>query len=283
MKPIRNFDLATLRSFVQIADAGSMTRAASRLNMTQSAISMQIKRLEASLGLPLFDRSVQRLSLNAAGEQLLHFARQILALNDEAWGRMTAPEYEGEIRLGVPSDIINPHIPQVLATFSRDFPKAQIKLTTDLTIYLKEQFAAGQYDIILTTEREPGGGKIISRQALLWADSETGCTWKKRPLPIAFTKGCFFRASAIEALEKANIDWFDVVVTDDDIAKNAMISAGLCVGAQLEQTQNSSIKHLPSHGLLPELPHFCIALYHQNLPNNHLVLNLVAYIERAFA
>lgn len=283
MKPIRNFDLATLRSFVQIADSGSMTRAASRLNMTQSAISMQIKRLETSLEQPLFDRSVQRLLPNAAGEQLLHFARQMLALNDEAWGRMTAPEYEGEIRLGVPSDIINPHIPQVLATFSRDFPKAQIKLTTDLTIYLKEQFVAGQHDIILTTEREPDGGKIISRQALLWTGSETGCAWKKRPLPIAFTKGCIFRTPSIEALEKANIDWFDVVVTDDDIAKNAMISAGMCVGAQLEQTQNSGVKHLPPNSLLPELPHFCIALYHQPLPNNDLALNLVSYIERAFA
>ncbi|TXH71601.1 MAG: LysR family transcriptional regulator [Thiothrix sp.] len=283
MKPIRNFDLATLRSFVQIADAGSMTRAASRLNMTQSAISMQIKRLETSLEQSLFDRSVQKLLPNAAGEQLLHFARQLLALNDEAWGRMTAPEYEVEIRLGVPSDIINPHIPQVLANFSRDFPKAQIKLTTNPTIYLKEQFAEGQQDIILTTEREPGGGKVISRQALLWTGSENGCVWKKRPLPIAFTKGCIFRTTAIEALEKAQIDWVDVVVSDDDIAKQAMVSAGLCVGTQLEQTQCPGQKHIVHQGQLPELPYFSIALYHQNLPNNHLALSLAAYLERAFA
>jgi len=201
----------------------------------------------------------------------------------EAWGRMTAPEYEVEIRLGVPSDIINPHIPQVLANFSRDLPKAQIKLTTNPTIYLKEQFAEGQQDIILTTEREPGGGKVISRQALLWTGSENGCVWKKRPLPIAFTKGCIFRTTAIEALEKAQIDWVDVVVSDDDIAKQAMVSAGLCVGTQLEQTQCPGQKHIVHQGQLPELPYFSIALYHQNLPNNHLALSLAAYLERAFA
>ncbi|MFZ1388764.1 MAG: LysR family transcriptional regulator [Thiolinea sp.] len=283
MKGIRNFDLATLRSFVQIADAGSMTRAAARLNMTQSAISMQIKRLESSLEQSLFERSVQRMLPTAAGDQLLHFARQMLALNDEAWGRMTAPEYEGEIRLGVPSDIINPHIPDVLATFSRDFPKAGIKLTTDFTICLKEQFAEGQYDIILTTEPETDGGKIISRQALLWTSSETSCIWKKRPLPLAFTKGCIFRAAAIDVLEKAGIDWLDVVVTDDDIARQAMVRAGLCVSAQLEQTQISGVKQIVHNGQLPELPHFCVALYQQDLPNNNLAQNLVSYLEQAFA
>lgn len=283
MKVIRNFDLATLRSFVQIADSGSMTRAAARLNMTQSAISMQIKRLEMSLEQEVFERSVQRMSPTPAGEQLLHFARQMLALNDEAWGRMTAPAYEGVIRLGVAPDIINPHIPRILSTFTRDFPKVQIQLTSDLTIYLKEQFEEGAQDIILTTELAPENGKIISRQGLIWSGAENSSVWKKRPLPLGFTKGCIFRTCTIEALEAANIDWLDVVVTDDDVAKLAMISADLCVSVQLEHAYNHGVQELGHSGQLPALPDFSVAMYCNAPSNQDLTTSLAAYIERAFA
>jgi DNA-binding transcriptional LysR family regulator len=111
---LRNFDMGTLRSFVTIVDSGSMTRAASRLFMTQSAISMQIKRLETNLGLSVFDRSAQGMTTTIEGEQLLHFARQMLAVNDEGMSRLTSPDYEGQIRLAAPSDVIYPHIPSIL-------------------------------------------------------------------------------------------------------------------------------------------------------------------------
>ena len=130
---LRNLDMGTLRSFVTIADAGSMTQAASRLFMTQSAISMQIKRLESALGLNVFERSAQGMKTTSEGEQLLQFANQMLALNDEAMGRLTSPDYEGVIRFGSPCDVIYPHIPRVLKEFSRDFPpgSAQVFLGSD--------------------------------------------------------------------------------------------------------------------------------------------------------
>src|SRR5210317_771975 len=116
---LHNLDLGTLRSFVTIADSGSMTRAASRLFMTQSAISMQIKRLETSLGFSVFDRSSQGMKPTTEGEQLLQYANQMLAINDEAMGRLTSPDYEGVIRLGAPSDVIYPHVPAAIRDYSR--------------------------------------------------------------------------------------------------------------------------------------------------------------------
>ena len=98
----QTFDLGTLRSLVTIAESGSMTRAATRLFLTQSAISMQIKRLETSLGFSLFERTSQGMSPTNEGEQLLQFARRMLALNDEAMGRLTSPDYEGVVRFGTP-------------------------------------------------------------------------------------------------------------------------------------------------------------------------------------
>ncbi|HVL21867.1 MAG TPA: LysR family transcriptional regulator, partial [Amaricoccus sp.] len=82
----RHLDLTALRSFTAVADSGGVTRAATQLNLTQTAVSMQLKRLEEFLGQPLIDRSQRTVTLTAEGEQLLGYARRMLALNDEAWG-----------------------------------------------------------------------------------------------------------------------------------------------------------------------------------------------------
>ncbi|HCH23181.1 MAG TPA: LysR family transcriptional regulator, partial [Oceanospirillaceae bacterium] len=153
---LRNLDIATLRSFVTIAETGSMTRSATRLFLTQSAISMQIKRLEMSLDMVLFERSSGGMLLTSAGEQLLQYAKQMLNLNDEVIGRLTAPEFEGEIRLGVPDDIIFPRLPDILKQFARDYPRVKVKLTVDQSKALRKQYEKGQQDLILTTEFKVG-------------------------------------------------------------------------------------------------------------------------------
>ncbi|MEZ5476808.1 MAG: LysR family transcriptional regulator [Thiolinea sp.] len=203
---LRNLDLGTLRSFVAISDTGSMTRAAARLFMTQSAISMQIKRLEDSLDLRVFERSSQGMRPTSAGEQLLRYARRMLELNDEVWRRLTSPDYEGLVRLGVPSDIIYPHIPGVLKAFSRDYPQVEIRLSTAITHVLRDQFEAGTLDVVLTTERRPRpGGMVINTQALVWVGAEQGNAWKQRPLPIGLSQHCAFRPAVVDALEQAGI------------------------------------------------------------------------------
>ena len=115
----RNLDLAALRALAAIADFGGVTRAAHVLNLTQSAVSMQIKRLEESLGLSVLDRSGRGVSLTGEGEQLLAYGRRILALNDEAVERLTDSDFEGEIVIIVPHDIVYPHIPHVLRRQSK--------------------------------------------------------------------------------------------------------------------------------------------------------------------
>jgi len=281
---LRNLDMGTLRSFVTIADAGSMTRAASRLFMTQSAISMQIKRLESSLGLSVFDRSSQGMKPTTEGEQLLQYANQMLALNDEAMGRLTSPDYEGVIRLGAPGDVIYPHIPGTIREFSRDFPRVQIKFSAAGTLALKQQFDLGQHDVILTTEREPGpGGRIISTQPLLWTGAQDGVAWKRRPLPICFSRNCAFRPTVTAALDAAGIGWIDVVSSDDDLASDAMAAADLGVRAEMECVINVERQAIVHAGQLPELPSFSIALYANEKSNNHLNDTLVDYLARAYS
>lgn len=284
MNARKTLDLHTLRSFVTIADTGSMTRAAGRLHMTQSAISMQIKRLEGSVDASLFDRSKQGITPTPVGDQLLHYARQMLLLNDEAWGRLTADEFEGSVSLGVPSDIINPVIPSVLRRFSLDYPRVQVQLASSLTKKLLGQFDAGKHDIVLTTEHAPGkGGEVLSTQRLIWTGAINGLAWKKRPLPIGFSRACAFRQTVINALDSAGIDWRDVVVAEDEIAGVATLSADLCVGAELEFSEHNGRESIDHGGALPPLPDHSIIMYKATGKSTSPGAILAEYLAEAFA
>jgi DNA-binding transcriptional LysR family regulator len=157
----RHLDLPALRSLVTVAEVGGVTRAAGRLHLTQSAVSMQLKRLEDALGQPLLDRTGRGVALTAQGEHLVAHARRLLALNDEIWGRMTAQEFEGEVNFGVPHDIIYPHVPVVLQTFAADYPRVRVVLHSSFTTDLKTRMARGEMDLILTTEAGTDAGKRL--------------------------------------------------------------------------------------------------------------------------
>ena len=281
---LRNLDLGTLRSFVTIAETGSMTRAASRLFMTQSAISMQIKRLENSLGLSVFERSAQGMSPTTEGEQLLNFANQMLALNDEAMGRLTSADYEGQIRLGAPGDVIYPHIPGILKEFNRDYPRVQIRFSSSQTVTLRSEFEQGLHDVVLTTEKTPGqGGKVISTQSLVWIGARDGSAWKKRPLPLGFAKHCAFRSGVTRTLDAAGLTWVDIVASLDAVASEAMTSADLCVYAGLESDKSESREVIDHGGQLPDLPEYSIVLYGADNADNQIARTLAEYMQRAYA
>ncbi len=142
----RNLDLTALRSFVAVADSGGVTKASSALNLTQSAVSMQLKRLEESLGQDLLDRSGRTIGLTPAGEQLLGYGRRMLALNDDIFSKMTDDGFEGTLILGAPHDVIYPAIPRVLQLFRAEFPRMRVQLLSSWTYRLLELFEQGKCD-----------------------------------------------------------------------------------------------------------------------------------------
>jgi DNA-binding transcriptional LysR family regulator len=283
-KRLQNFDIVTLRSFVTIVESGSMTRAASRLFITQSAISMQIKRLETQLGLSVLDRSSQGITTTVAGEQLFNFAHKMLAINDEGMNRLTSPDYEGLIRLAAPSDVIYPYVPSILKAFNRDYPRVQVKFSSGSTTNLTTQFSQGLQDVVLTTEKNPRhGGQVINTRSLIWTGADQGNAWKKRPLPLGNSKNCSFHPSATKALDSAGIDWIDMVSSADDFAIEAMISADLCVSAELEYEKHPDRVAIDHAGQLPDLPEFSVVLYCADKHDNHLAQTLAEYFLRAYA
>lgn len=253
----RNLDLTALRSFVAVADTGGVTRAAAQLNLTQSAVSMQLKRLEESLGQSLLDRSNRSVSPTAQGELLLSYGRRLLTLNDEVWNRMTDQKFEGEIMFGVPHDIVYPHIPKVLKRFSTAYPKVKVNMVSSFTSELKSLFSAGDCDVVLTTET--GGAEESVRLAsldLVWYGAPDGTTWKERPLRIAFESQCIFRPIALKALDEAQIEWEMAVDTMSSMTVEASLSADLAIQARLKGTAPQYLEEIDHGGTLPELPEF---------------------------
>ncbi len=258
----RNLDLSALRALAAIADFGGVTRAAHVLNLTQSAVSMQIKRLEDSLGLDLLDRSGRGVSLSASGDQLLTYARRILALNDEAVSRLTDSAYEGEIMVMVPHDIVYPHIPQVLRHFQQMFPRMQVKLQARNTIKAKAAYAAGECDLILTTEQhcEPGG-ETLTRLPLIWIGAPGGQAWRQRPLRLALGRYCVFRPGIIGALDRAGIPWEAAVESQSDRTLDAAVSCDMAIHALLAGTEPPHAERIAHGGTLPELGSHLVNLY----------------------
>ena len=232
----RNLDLTALRSFAAVADAGGVTRAAAQLNLTQSAVSMQLKRLEESLGLPLLDRSARTIALTAQGEQLLGYARRLLALNDEAWGRLTHPAFEGEIDFGVPHDIIYPHVPGVLQRFAAEYPAGQAAAALAL-----HQRAQGAVRPRRDGPDPDHRGRASTPAARCWPASRWSGSARRaaRPggsgrcaSPPARTASSSGRR--IDALEAAGIPWELAVEFDLAAAVDASVAADLAVSVQMQ-------------------------------------------------
>lgn len=279
----RNLDLTALRSFVAVADAGGVTRAAGFLNLTQSAVSMQLKRLEESLGIALLDRSARTIALTPMGEQLLSYVRRMLELNDEIYGKLTAQDFEGEITLGVPHDIIYPAIPRVLQRFSAAYPRLRVKLISSNTNQLRAQFARGEVDLILTTEPEATPGAIpLTTRKLVWIGAPNGQAGRARPLRLAFSNVCLFRTIAQRTLDSAGIAWEMAMEGDGDTAIEATVSADLAVHASLEGTEPADLTVIPASAGLPKLGEMQINLYRGDLGAGPAMGDLVDMIKAAY-
>lgn len=279
----RNLDLTAVRSFVAVADTGGVTKAAAVLNLTQSAVSMQLKRLEENLGQGLLDRAGRGIALTTAGEQLLSYGRKLLALNDEVYSRMTDSAYEGDLILGVPHDIVYPAIPPVLQMFAAENPRMRVQLISSGTKRLVEMFNEGKCDLILTTEREMmPGGETLTEKPLVWYGAPGGTAWHKRPLPLASEPQCMFRRPMQAALDAAGIPWAMAVDSDSSRTVEAIVSADIAIIAQLQGTAVPQLEPIPHSGALPDLGAFKINMYVTEAPRGEVLQVLADLVRRSY-
>ncbi|MGC1488115.1 MAG: LysR family transcriptional regulator [Albidovulum sp.] len=279
----RNLDLTALRAFVTVAESGGVTRAAGLLNLTQSAVSMQIKRLEEGLGQAFFARAARKLTLTPEGEQLLGYARRMLVLNDEALSRLTDSGYVGELRLGVPCDIVYPQIPGILKALAQEFPRVRINLYSSFTSELRESFGRGEFDMILTTESAPGpGGEVLATRDMVWIGASEGTAFQRRPLRLGFVSKCIFRGVAQQALDEAGVAWEMSFDGDSEQVVEATVAADLAITARMRGAVPDGTVVVEPGNVLPQLGQLKVCLYDAGQQKGPVAQALLAQIRCAY-
>jgi DNA-binding transcriptional LysR family regulator len=264
--PLLDPDL--LQAFLAVADHSSFTRAASRLHRTQSAVSMQIRRLEARIGAELFRRNTTSVELTSAGESLLGYARRILALNEEALGRLREHHVEGRVRLGVMDDYGSHVLPALLARFLALYPRIHVEMETGLTGHMLSRLGEG-HDLIIAMHGEgQGGGEFLRREQPVWAASAAHRTWHADPLPVAlYPAGCLFRKWAIDALDAAQRPWRLAFISHNLATVEAIAAQGLAVTVVKSSFLPRGLRSLSSPDDMPALPGAEIRLHAADGPS----------------
>jgi DNA-binding transcriptional LysR family regulator len=261
-----HLDDISLKSFIAIAETGTFSRAAVQVGRTQSALSLQIKKLEEGLSCALFERRGRSVALTAQGEVFLGYAKRIIQLQWEAYSRLNEPEVEGEIRLGTPEDFATHYLPDVLATFRKHHPRVQLKVACDLTLNLIDGFNRGEYDVILV-KRDPQrvkGGFKVWREPLVWAAADH---WQpQKPLSLVLSpQPCIYRARALAALDRAKKTWHIAYTSPSLAGSIAAVRAGLGITVLPANMLPAGIHSIHSEMKLPELPDAEIALMKREL------------------
>lgn len=199
-----SLDIPLLRTLLAVVDSGSFTRAATQVHRTQSAVSMQIKRLEEVAGHSLFERAGRRSALTREGLALTEYARRILHLHDEALTTIREPEIVGAVRLGVPDDYISGFLPRVLSAFAESYPMVEVELHCASSTKVSHAHDAGEVDIgLVTIEMVEQECQLVRREPVVWATSRRHVVHERNPVPLAvFEPGCAFRKWAVESLDK---------------------------------------------------------------------------------
>ncbi|GIL02345.1 MAG: LysR family transcriptional regulator [Alphaproteobacteria bacterium] len=179
-------DPELLRTFLAVADTGNFTRAASRVHRTQSAVSMQIKRLEETVGAPLFARGPRGVELTAKGEQLLANARRIVALIDETAASLGAPPLQGKLRLGIPEEYGYSVLVRALGAFARVHPEVEISARYGRSADHMQAVAEDRLDLAIVFEwQDFSDGEVLMSDPTVWVTSDAHATHEQRPIPIA--------------------------------------------------------------------------------------------------
>ncbi|MCO6419951.1 LysR substrate-binding domain-containing protein [Siccirubricoccus sp. KC 17139] len=271
-----------LRSFVLIAEGGSFTRAAQVVGRTQSAVSMQIRRLEETLGQPLLLRGPKGVEPTSHGLWLLERARRLLALHDEIHATFRQPEVAGAVRLGSPDDYAIRWLPGILARFAASHPAVQVDVVCAPSNELVERLGEGELDLTLLSEgNEPPGARVrwLWRGPLLWVGAPEAV--QRRPLPLALASAsCSWRQAAIAALDAANLPWRMAYTAASLSGSLAVALAGLAVTVAMPSPLPEGLRCLGAEDGLPPLPDFAIGLMRG--PGSAVAEALAAHIEEGF-
>jgi DNA-binding transcriptional LysR family regulator len=271
-------DLQTdwLKSFVAAVDAGSLSSAAPEVHRSQSAVSMQIKKLEAAVGRQLLLRGPRQLQLTHEGQMLLGFARRMLDLQAEALAALQGEAVSGVVRLGVPDDYASKYLTPVLKRFAPRHGGVEIQLDCEQSTSLIPRVARGELDMALISRDHPRRGTLLFHEPMVWVGSPEFDTWNRDPLPIAvYEQASLGRRSAINSLAMQGRPYKVVYNSSSLAGQIAAVESGLAVAALTRCSAPDNLKILDlEHGLGPLEP-MQVAAYRSRASHSSKAVDLL--------
>ncbi len=257
-----NLDLDLLRTFLAFADGGSFTLAADRVGRTQSAVSMQMKRLEELVARPLFERLGRSMRLTPDGEVLVGYARRMLALNEEAVNRFSEPALTGTVYVGTPEEYAQTVLPVLFSRFAEAYPLVHMEIRCDQTPALRQQLARGDLDVaIVSLDHNESDGIVLREEPVVFVTSDRHLAHEQSPVPLAlFLNDCKFHRWALDALDDAAKPYRIAYISPSISALAAAVDAGLAVASIARSSVVPGMRILGPADGFPTMPEFRIAL-----------------------
>jgi DNA-binding transcriptional LysR family regulator len=256
MKPA--FDMDALRTMVIGTELGSFARAASQLGRSQSAVSMQLKKLEQQARQPLFRRNGRGLVPTEAGDALLAYARRIIALNDEAAASLGATAAAASVRMGLPQDLFEDVMPEAIMRFSSKRPNVHVEVRAGRNHALEEEVRSGRLDVAIAffQQGSDAHGKRLASLPMLWLGRK-GLSKPSldEPIPlVVFDHPCLFRQTALEALESTGLRWRLSLTTPSLPGVWAALRSGYGISIRPAHPIPSGLRDVGPEFGLPKLP-----------------------------
>lgn len=250
-------DIDQLKTFVAIVDAGSFTRAADSVHKTQSAVSMQMRRLEERIGKPLFTKDGRSNRLTEDGEKLLVYARRMLRLNEETIAAFDENRLEGLIRIGTPDDYADRYLPEIIARFAKSNPNVELYIVCESSHDLGEKMAKGELDIALVTHNPKlRQSEVVRTEPLYWVTSASHTAHETTPVPLAVgRRNCQWRQLACAALDSVKREYQILFTSWSSTVVASAVLAGLAVSLLPEAALRPGMRILsPADGFPPLAP-----------------------------
>ncbi len=278
-------DIDCLQTFLAVIDTGSFTRAASQVHKTQSAVSMQIKRLEEQLGQALFLREGRSVSLSPQGERLLAYARRIVELSSQTLAAFSNEALLGTVSIGTPDDYANRYLPEILARFACSHPMVDVTVICEPSSNLLALIQSKELDLaIVTQDGRTGKSEILRREPVHWVTSDRHIVHEETILPVAFGRqACLWRQWGLSALADVGRQHRLLYSSWSSLVLASAVLSGLAVSVFPESAIQPGMRILTEKDGFPELPGCEIALVRSNTIASKTVDSMATHMRESLS
>lgn len=281
-----NIPTELLRTFVKAIDLGSFTRAGDAVGRTQSAVSLQVRRLEEMLGAQVFVRGTHRVKLTDEGNVLAGYARRILALNDEVVSSLCRPKVAGGVRLGAPHEYTASLLPVILGKFAQAYPAVMLEVTCDLSKNLLARQEKEEFDVVIALHDDPamGSGTKVFTEPLVWITSPDHTRHQQRPLSLVLAPPpCIYRNRVLQTLSRLERPWRITYTSSSYSGIVAAVRAGLGVTLLAASTVPDGVQVLDERDGFPAMGELDVRLHMRPESETEAARCLADYIASSFA